>query len=138
MVVQKALKRHSPHAGVLSPAAIVTEKESNQIEMSHSFRVIIAGGSVAGLTLALALEKLGIDFLILERGPVIAPQLGASLGIHPYGANMLDQLGAWNKIEHIVSPLTLGKHFDSAGNCFLESNLHQDVHTAYVDPTLLL
>lgn len=104
--------------------------------MSNNFRVIIVGGSVAGLTLALALEKLGIDFVVLERGSDIAPQLGASLGLHPYGVNLLDQLGVWKNIQHIATPLVVGKHFDSAGNCFLVSGLHHNVHVSYMSPSL--
>ncbi|KAJ5004109.1 FAD-dependent monooxygenase andE [Colletotrichum sp. SAR 10_66] len=38
------------------------------------FKVIIVGGSVAGLTLANILERLGVDFALLEAYPEIAPQ----------------------------------------------------------------
>lgn len=100
--------------------------------MAPPFRVLIAGGSVSGLALALSLEKAGIDFLILEKGSVIAPQLGASLGLHPHGVNILDQLGAWKSIENTVSPLAVGKHYDSNGSCFGTSQLHSKVHERYV------
>lgn len=56
-------------------------------------RVIIAGGSIAGLSLALMLEKNGIDFLVLEGYPSVAPQVGASIGVLPNGLRILDQLG---------------------------------------------
>jgi 2-polyprenyl-6-methoxyphenol hydroxylase-like FAD-dependent oxidoreductase len=45
------------------------------------FRVIIAGGGIAGLTLANALERAGIDFILLEGRNEIAPQVGASIGM---------------------------------------------------------
>ncbi|KAF4334071.1 FAD NAD(P)-binding domain protein [Fusarium beomiforme] len=48
------------------------------------FRVIIAGGGVAGLTLANALEQANIDYVLLERRDTIAPQVGASIGIARY------------------------------------------------------
>ncbi|KAM4059005.1 FAD binding domain-containing protein [Hirsutella rhossiliensis] len=41
-----------------------------------SFKVLIIGGSIAGLTLAHCLDKLGISFDILEQGEEISPQLG--------------------------------------------------------------
>ncbi|KAK7756873.1 hypothetical protein SLS62_000889 [Diatrype stigma] len=41
---------------------------------AHSCRIVIVGGSVAGLTLANMLEQVGIDFVILEAGKDIAPQ----------------------------------------------------------------
>ncbi|KAI4724917.1 FAD/NAD(P)-binding domain-containing protein [Aureobasidium sp. EXF-10728] len=44
-------------------------------------KVIIAGGGIAGLTLANALEQANIDYVLLERRKVIAPQVGASIGI---------------------------------------------------------
>jgi 2-polyprenyl-6-methoxyphenol hydroxylase-like FAD-dependent oxidoreductase len=60
---------------------------------SKSFKVIIVGGSIAELSLALMLEKNGIDFLMLEGYPSIATQVGASLALLPNGQRILDQLG---------------------------------------------
>ncbi|KAF5858895.1 hypothetical protein ETB97_003601 [Aspergillus alliaceus] len=60
-----------------------------------SFKVIIAGCSIAGLSLALMLEKNGMDFLVLEAYPSIAPQVGASIGLLPNGLRNLDQLGCY-------------------------------------------
>ncbi|KAM0607061.1 hypothetical protein ACHAP1_003779, partial [Verticillium nonalfalfae] len=59
------------------------------------FKVIIVGGSVAGLSLANMLEALGIDFILLEAHKIIAPQLGASIGLLPNGLRILDQLGCY-------------------------------------------
>ena len=61
-------------------------------------KVIIAGGSVAGLSLALMLEKNGIDCLVLEAYHSIAPQVGASIGLLPNGLRILDQLGCYEEI----------------------------------------
>lgn len=47
------------------------------------FKVIIVGGSIAGLTLAHCLSKAGIDYIVLEKRKHIAPQEGASIGILP-------------------------------------------------------
>lgn len=67
-----------------------------------NFKVIIAGGSVSGLTLANVLEKFEIDYVLLEAHAVIAPQLGASIGLLPSGLQILDQLDCYDKIrEHI-------------------------------------
>lgn len=65
---------------------------------SNPFKVIIAGGSVAGLSLALMLERNGIDFVVLEGYPSIAPQVGASIGMLPNGLRILDQLGCCNDV----------------------------------------
>lgn len=77
-------------------------------------KVIIVGGSLAGITLALALEHTDIDFILLERGD-FAPfvcfellitndvlnsfiKLGTSLVISGCGMRILDQLGVAAKI----------------------------------------
>lgn len=65
------------------------------------FKVIIAGGSVSGLTLANALEKFNIDYVLLEAYPSIAPQVGASIGMLPNGFRILDQLGCYEPVRNI-------------------------------------
>ncbi|KAM4067154.1 FAD binding domain-containing protein [Hirsutella rhossiliensis] len=75
-------------------------------EMSQErFKVIIVGGSVTGLTLAHSLHKIGVDYTILEKRSTIAPQEGASIGILPNGARVLDQLGLYGAIERATAPL---------------------------------
>ncbi|KIL84122.1 hypothetical protein FAVG1_12699 [Fusarium avenaceum] len=69
------------------------------------FRVIIVGGSVTGLTLAHSLHRIGVDYTILEKRAEVAPQEGASIGILPNGARVLDQLGLYNAIEQVTVPL---------------------------------
>ncbi|KAL3490080.1 hypothetical protein BJX62DRAFT_226170 [Aspergillus germanicus] len=72
-----------------------------------NFKVIIVGGSIAGLTLAHCLAKLpNVDFVILEKRAEIAPQEGASVGILPHGGRILDQLGLFEEILRHVEPLT--------------------------------
>jgi 2-polyprenyl-6-methoxyphenol hydroxylase-like FAD-dependent oxidoreductase len=61
--------------------------------------VIIIGGSVAGLTLANILEAYDMEYILFERYEAIAPQLGASIGILPYGSQVLDQLGIEEKVS---------------------------------------
>jgi hypothetical protein len=78
------------------------------------FRVIIAGGGIAGLTLANALQHAGIDFVLLEGRSEIAPQVGASIGTFPNGSRILDQLGCYDEIWNMTAPLTVtGDHYGS-------------------------
>ncbi|GKT69016.1 FAD/NAD(P)-binding domain-containing protein [Colletotrichum tofieldiae] len=65
---------------------------------SKDFKVLITGGSIAGLSLAVMLEKNGIDFLVLEAHAEIAPQVGASIGLLPNGLRILDQLGCYETL----------------------------------------
>lgn len=69
------------------------------------FKVIIVGGSIAGLTLAHCLSKAGIDHVVLEKRKQIAPQEGASIGILPHGGQILHQLGLFYLIEEQIEPL---------------------------------
>lgn len=85
-----------------------------------SFKVIIVGGSVTGLTLAHSLDSIGVDYVVLEKRDEVAPQEGASIGILPNGARVLEQLGLYDAIEKTTAPLGVshihfpdGFHFPS-------------------------
>jgi 2-polyprenyl-6-methoxyphenol hydroxylase-like FAD-dependent oxidoreductase len=78
------------------------------------FRVIISGGGIAGLSLANALQHAGIDYVLLEARGVIAPQVGASIGINPNGSRILDQLGCYDEILDKTEPLIWGgSHYEN-------------------------
>lgn len=66
------------------------------------FTVLIAGGGIAGLTLANMLERIGVDYLILEAYREMAPQVGASIGILPNGCRVLDQIGLYDEIRKLI------------------------------------
>ncbi|UQC81979.1 FAD binding domain-containing protein [Colletotrichum lupini] len=66
------------------------------------FKVIIVGGSVSGLSLANMLERLDVDYTLLEAYPNIAPQVGASIGLLPNGFRILDQLDCFEPILEMV------------------------------------
>ncbi len=68
------------------------------------FKVIIAGAGIAGLGLAKMLEKTGIDYILLEANQEIAPQIGASIALHPNGLRLLDQLGCYEDIQQAWDP----------------------------------
>ncbi|KAL7917937.1 hypothetical protein ACQKWADRAFT_305527 [Trichoderma austrokoningii] len=93
---------------------------------SSRFTVIIVGGSLVGLTTALALEKAGIDYVLLEKGE-IAPHLGASISIHPHTQRVMEQLGVWPEIAAVVVPLGMRKHYDRRGKLFEDSAIFQEV-----------
>jgi 2-polyprenyl-6-methoxyphenol hydroxylase-like FAD-dependent oxidoreductase len=80
------------------------------IKMSRpKFRVVIVGGSIAGLSLANMLQLNNIDFVVLEAYPEMAPQVGASLGLLPHGNRILDQLGLFEKVLKLARPVN---HFN--------------------------
>ncbi|CAG4918396.1 unnamed protein product [Acidocella sp. C78] len=55
-------------------------------------RVLIAGGGIGGLTLALMLHRRGIECLMLEAAPEIRP-LGVGINILPHAVRELASLG---------------------------------------------
>ncbi|KAK4176461.1 Neuroligin-4, X-linked [Triangularia setosa] len=52
-------------------------------------------------------EQANVSYLLLERRAEIAPQVGASIGIFSSGARILDQLGAWKRIEETAERINL-------------------------------
>lgn len=73
-----------------------------------NLKVVIVGSSVSGLTLANMLEKLNIDYVVLESHNTIAPQDGASIGLQANGLRILDQLSCADTLLDLVdAPSTL-------------------------------
>ncbi|KAL4866262.1 hypothetical protein BDV12DRAFT_210620 [Aspergillus spectabilis] len=64
----------------------------------RKLRVIIVGGSIAGLALAHCLHRANIDHIVLEKRAEVSPQEGASIGLWPNGGRILDQLGLYEEI----------------------------------------
>lgn len=71
---------------------------------NKTFRVIISGGGVCGLTLANALERGRIEYTLLESCDEIAPRLGASIAVNANGFRILDQLGCYDRMKSQTSP----------------------------------
>ncbi|KZL85812.1 fad binding domain protein [Colletotrichum incanum] len=105
--------------------------------MAEPFKVIIAGGSLGGLMLALQLEHAGIDYVVLEKGE-IGPQLGASIGFQPHSVKLFEQLGVWNEMKRITVPMGNRQHFDEHGKCFEDSALFAEIHKKFGRPWVFL
>ena len=82
------------------------------------FKVIIVGGSITGLTLAHCLDRAGIDYIVLEKHPEIHPQIGASIGILPNGARILEQLGIFKAVERRCQRFNYMHHCFPDGHYF--------------------
>ncbi|KAJ5680157.1 hypothetical protein N7455_008755 [Penicillium solitum] len=106
-------------------------------EDASQFKVLIAGGSLVGLGLALAFERVGIEYELFEKGE-FAPQLGASIGIHPHTIRILEQLGVWEDIEKQVVPLQDRNHYDGNGHCFEESHVLVDINEILQRPIIFM
>ncbi|KAG2413021.1 hypothetical protein HFD88_010580 [Aspergillus terreus] len=102
------------------------------------FRVVIVGGSIAGLTLAHCLLRNNIDFVVLESHADIAPQVGASIGILPNGARILDQLGLYDEVLNEIEPLRTSFVWADSAKCITKSNAPALVHKRHGYPTSFL
>jgi 2-polyprenyl-6-methoxyphenol hydroxylase-like FAD-dependent oxidoreductase len=96
------------------------------------FRAIIVGGSVAGLTLAHAFEKAGIDYVLLEARDNIAPNLGASIVLFPNGATILDQLGIYENMDSILSHLQYSTTWTDPGKSNPKTSYFGQIEFRYV------
>ena len=91
------------------------------LQSKKSFRVVIVGGSIAGLTLAHCLKRLNIDYVVLESRDEIAPQSGGSIGFTPNGGRILDQLGIFDDVLEEVEPLRKSINCFASGKLVVES-----------------
>ncbi|KAI1320470.1 hypothetical protein EDD11_000855 [Mortierella claussenii] len=80
------------------------------------FKVLISGAGIAGLTLAVLLERAGIDYDIYECAAMVRP-LGTALSIGPSVMPMIEQLGLLERF------LELSKENDVVSNFNEELNL---------------
>ncbi|KAE8351954.1 FAD/NAD(P)-binding domain-containing protein [Aspergillus coremiiformis] len=108
-----------------------------------NFRVVIVGGSIAGLTLAHSLQRCGIDFVVLEAGDDIAPQVGASIGIFANGARVFDQLGIFNRVLEETIPVNTVYYRTESGKLITkdEGRIFEERHgypLTFLDRQLLL
>lgn len=85
--------------------------------METSFKVLICGGGVSGLSLALMLERLEIDYLVLEAYPEVTANVGAAVVLLPNGLRVLDQLGVYGSLkeQYDQGPVSNAKFFSPEG-----------------------
>lgn len=81
----------------------------------NQFKAIVVGGGPVGLTTALALERAGIDFVVLERREEVVINAGSSLVLNPEGMGVLQQLGVLDAVDAVSSPLGTIDRVDHSG-----------------------
>ncbi|KAG0353263.1 hypothetical protein BC939DRAFT_1068 [Gamsiella multidivaricata] len=73
--------------------------------MPPSPKVLIIGAGIGGITLALLLERIGIDYEVFERAKCVKP-LGAAMSIGPNILPVFEQLGLIDEIMKVSLPAT--------------------------------
>jgi 2-polyprenyl-6-methoxyphenol hydroxylase-like FAD-dependent oxidoreductase len=69
-------------------------------------KALIVGGGIAGLVLAMFLERAGVDPVVYEGRPEPDDEAGAFLNLAPNGLAVLDALGIREEIEALGTPTT--------------------------------
>lgn len=77
-------------------------------QQPKSFRAIIVGAGVTGLTAAHTFDKAGIDYVLVEKWAEAAPPAGASLGLYPSSLRVFQQLGVLEQVKKLGDPFTDG------------------------------
>ncbi|KAF9129732.1 hypothetical protein BGW39_003876 [Mortierella sp. 14UC] len=72
--------------------------------MAPSFKILIAGGGLGGVTLAVLLERAKIDFELFESSTSVSP-LGSAIVIGPTVMPLFEQLGLSRRLEEIAKPI---------------------------------
>ena len=73
-------------------------------------KIAIIGAGIGGLTTALAFEKLGIDYHIFEKTPIIKP-VGAGIWLAPNALQVYDWLGVYDALQdcgNSIDRITIG------------------------------
>ncbi|ORY03474.1 hypothetical protein BCR34DRAFT_617773 [Clohesyomyces aquaticus] len=91
------------------------------------FRVVVVGAGIAGLTLSNALQRAGIDHVVLEKHKQVVHASGASIGIWPNGSRLLAQLGCLDSIKKACSKMKVSYTRNSDGKAFITSKLFDEI-----------
>ena len=77
-------------------------------------QVIIIGGGIGGLTLALSLHQAGIACKVFEAAPQIKP-LGVGINLLPHGMREFTELGLADRLERVAVSTAEGCFFNRFG-----------------------
>ncbi|MCJ1307875.1 hypothetical protein MMC25_001523 [Agyrium rufum] len=91
------------------------------------FRVIVVGSGVSGLIMAHALQHAGIDYIVLEAHREVVHSAGSSFGLWPSAARILDQLGCWQDIKNVSTPITHHCVRRPNGSVLVHSKIFTDI-----------
>jgi len=104
---------------------------TESLSPTRPFRVIIAGAGAAGLCFSHALQRAGIDHVVLEKG-VVAPDWGASISLWGNGARILSQIGCMDALEAEAPPLRMLHVRGPDGKVFCEEPFFDMMLERYV------
>jgi hypothetical protein len=83
-------------------------------------RILVVGGGLAGLVLAIGLGRRGLECDVVEREPTWAP-VGAGIGLLPNAMRCLDHLGVGDAVRAATSIAPSGSATNVACDCHCRS-----------------
>ncbi|RAK89719.1 FAD/NAD(P)-binding domain-containing protein [Aspergillus costaricaensis CBS 115574] len=89
----------------------------------RSFRAIIVGSGITGLSMAHALECAGIDYIVLEKNNQAVPHAGAAFILWPHITRILDQFGCLDKFREVSQPLRCENRRGPNGKLIVQTKL---------------
>ena len=102
---------------------------SGQIEIQTglTMKATIIGGGITGLTTAILLQKLGIDFHLYEAVPQLKP-VGAGIILSPNALYIYDQIGILDVLEQAGHPLPSFDIADENGRIIQKNETQFHLH----------
>lgn len=76
--------------------------------MSERERILVVGGGIGGLALAIALDKVGLPVTVLEQSPALT-EVGAGLGLWSSAVRALQTLGVGERLLARAIPVERGE-----------------------------
>jgi 2-polyprenyl-6-methoxyphenol hydroxylase-like FAD-dependent oxidoreductase len=90
--------------------------------MTETGRILIVGGGIAGLSLAVALRRNGTAAELVERS-LVWPAVGAGIALHANAVRALRALGLGEAIETASAPLPRWGFYDRHGRQLCETDV---------------
>lgn len=91
------------------------------VESSLDAQVVIVGAGIAGLTAAIALDKIGVSPIVIERASALT-QAGTALSLWPNALAALGRLGLREDVTKVGLPEPAGEVRDSSGKVLFTVN----------------